>query len=163
MPGKSTPLVERFARLVHHEPNTGCWLWSGATTKGYGVIANEHGKSPRQCYAHRASWQIHRGDIPIGLLVLHNCPCGDQPLCVNPDHLWLGTQLENIEDMANQWRGIKSSLGLPFGALRQRSGRFGAMVTVSGKRTHVGTFDTAEEASAAAIAMRSQLRAVRPS
>lgn len=54
--------------------------------------------------AHRLSWIIHNGPIPDGLWVLHNCPEGDNPACVRPDHLWLGSYLDNIEDMENKGR-----------------------------------------------------------
>ncbi len=74
------------------EPNSGCWLWLGSVTQsGYGN-AWTNGKNMR---AHRLSWMIHNGDIPKEMCVLHRC---DTPACINPGHLFLGTQLENIKD-----------------------------------------------------------------
>lgn len=54
--------------------------------------------------AHRAAWVLCRGAIPEGMQVLHNCPGGDNPACVKPDHLWLGTQMQNIQDALNKGR-----------------------------------------------------------
>lgn len=86
-------VLERFWNCVEHEPNTGCWLWSGPTAgKGYGVI----GVSSKQKYTHRFSYELHFGEIPSGLLVRHKC---DIPLCVNPSHLIVGTYLDNSNDM----------------------------------------------------------------
>jgi hypothetical protein len=65
----------------------------------YGNI-KKHGSNQ---YAHRFSWEMHFGPIPKGLRVLHSC---DTPLCIRPDHLFLGTQLDNMRDCAkkNRWR-----------------------------------------------------------
>jgi HNH endonuclease len=59
--------------------------------------------------AHRFSWTLHRGPVPDGLCVLHNCPGGDNPTCVNPEHLWLGSNRDNIEDRERKGRGAKGS------------------------------------------------------
>lgn len=71
---------------------SGCWVWQGATTStGYGVFWLD-GKQER---AHRAAWLLHRGSIPEGRHVLHTC---DVRACVNPDHLYLGDDLDNARD-----------------------------------------------------------------
>lgn len=81
----------QILELVEPEPNSGCWLWPGDTLKGYGRVSYI---GTRQA-AHRVSWLIHRGLIPEGLFVCHKC---DVKLCVNPDHLFLGTQVDNMQD-----------------------------------------------------------------
>lgn len=71
---------------------SGCWLWdSGVNTKGYGQFYGNR----ENLLAHRVSYELHRGTIPAGLHVLHSC---DTPSCVNPAHLKLGTNLDNIRD-----------------------------------------------------------------
>ncbi len=109
----SAPL-ERFERLLHHEPNTGCWLWGGAiNSHGYGFFTRLDGR--KNIKAHRAAWILYRGRIPDGLFVLHNCPSGDISGCCNPDHLWLGTQGDNMRDRVNKlyWRnGMRKTINL---------------------------------------------------
>ena len=86
------PLEVRFQKSFVPDPNTGCWLWIAAPgSGGYGQISYKN-KSTR---AHRVSWMIHRGEIPQGMDVLHKCDC--RP-CVNPDHLFLGTHVDNAHD-----------------------------------------------------------------
>lgn len=88
-PPKKTPRDERFWQKV--EKTDTCWLWRGSkNTTGYGQL-----RTDRLEKAHRISWEIHNGPIPDGLAVLHAC---DNPPCVNPSHLWLGTQADNARD-----------------------------------------------------------------
>lgn len=96
MSGKPRPLEPRFWANV--QKGDGCWKWTGATRHAYGVICKT---GRRQSYAHRVAWEIQRGPIPVGLCVLHRC---DNPLCVRADHLFIGTQLENIADRSSKGR-----------------------------------------------------------
>jgi hypothetical protein len=84
------PAEERFWAKVNK--TDGCWLWTGAVmSKGYGTL--RMGKTTQ--LAHRVSWSVHRGLIHDELCVLHHC---DVPLCVNPQHLFLGTREDNNKD-----------------------------------------------------------------
>lgn len=89
-----------------------CWVWTGNKCRdGYGKI-KVRSKTVR---AHRFSWELHFGPVPNGKFVLHNCPSGDNPSCVNPGHLWLGTNQDNVDDMfaknrQNKAKGEKHGL-----------------------------------------------------
>lgn len=75
-----------------------CWEWSGSRDAlGYGMFKHK-GKTRR---AHRISWESRYGKVPDGLLVLHHC---DNPSCVNPAHLFLGTNADNNRDMVSKGR-----------------------------------------------------------
>lgn len=100
--GKLLPLTltTRFWNKVDKGTrHDGCWLWTGTTLSGYGTIRGE-GK-PR--VATHVSWFLHHGEWPndLGLWVLHKC---DNPPCVNPAHLFLGTQQDNMRDSAKKGR-----------------------------------------------------------
>ena len=92
---------ERFDEKWMPIPETGCWIWlaSKAQTaaKQYGHF-NLDGRSVR---AHRAAWLIYNGEIPEGMQVLHTCDIG---ICVNPEHLRLGTHTENMREMVQRGR-----------------------------------------------------------
>ena len=94
---KKTPIAERLARNVLRR-DTGCLEWQGCKDSwGYGSIGVE-GKTTK---THRLSYELTRGPIPKGLRVLHTC---DTPACVEPKHLFLGTDADNAEDKAKKGR-----------------------------------------------------------
>jgi hypothetical protein len=95
---RGAPFEDRFVP----EPNSGCWLWIGAqNNKGYGVISAKRGNRWKVVLASRFSYEKHRGSIPPGLCVLHKC---DTPICVNPDHLFVGTKRDNTDDALRKGR-----------------------------------------------------------
>ena len=94
---------DRFFRSFHK--TEGCWIWeANRTALGYGRFH----LGRKTLGAHRVAWALYRGPIPEGLCVLHNCPDGDNPSCVNPAHLWLGTQLDNVRDRHAKGRDGRS-------------------------------------------------------
>lgn len=96
---KSAPLEERFWSKVNKTEY--CWEWCGSTNStGRGQIYY-NGKSH---LAHRISWFIHHGEMPH-LFVCHKC---DNGLCIRPDHLFLGTQTENMRDCVNKGRFVQN-------------------------------------------------------
>lgn len=98
------PLWSRMEGKFTPEPNSGCWLWTGALQNGYGTL-NFRGS---RVYAHRASYEMHKGEIHRGMHVCHRC---DVTICINPDHLWLGTCADNHADRdgkGRQARGAKT-------------------------------------------------------
>ena len=85
------------AQLFETSP---CWIWGGATSSGYGRVGR-HG------YAHRIAYEAFVEPVPEGMEVLHRC---DVPLCVNPSHLFLGTQGANLVDMVTKGRHPRAKL-----------------------------------------------------
>jgi hypothetical protein len=95
----SKSLEDRFWEKVAIVPFNECWEWiGGKITAGYGSIM---GDDRRQHGAHRVCWELVYGKIPRGLWVLHRC---DNPSCVNPSHLFVGTYRDNIDDCVDKKR-----------------------------------------------------------
>lgn len=126
-------LKDRLLSKIGVAAPSGCWEWSGAKITGYGVIRVDR----RNKLAHRASYEIHCGAIEPGLNVCHRC---DNPLCINPEHLFLATHAGNMADKVaknRQSRGegrplakltnadvleIRAASGIPQSALAARYG-----------------------------------------
>lgn len=90
-------LLDRFNAKITVD-KTGCWLWTACLNgAGYGRIRVNR----KTLKAHRVSYELHKGPIPDGLFVCHSC---DVPSCVNPDHLWLGTSQDNVDDCVRKGR-----------------------------------------------------------
>lgn len=94
-----TPTIDVLREKTEAIPIAGCWLWTSSLgRKGYGLV--QDGRKPRS--AHRRAYIYSHGPIPDGLFVLHRC---DVPCCINPHHLFLGTQADNMADMRAKGRG----------------------------------------------------------
>jgi len=91
-------MLDGYNKFVVKNPS-GCWGWTGCApaNPGYGQFRSRM----KLIRAHRASWIIHYGDIPKGIQVLHKC---DNRICSNPEHLFLGTQRNNMRDAIDKGR-----------------------------------------------------------
>lgn len=98
--------VERFWAKVDRRDASGCWEWQAARRNGYGSFSLG-GRAGTMVSAHRFSWELSNGQIPTGKVVRHKC---DNPPCVNPSHLVIGSHGENMRDMAERERSSKTVL-----------------------------------------------------
>jgi hypothetical protein len=99
----SDPLGERFWRRVNKTEN--CWEWAcGVGPNGYGYLNHRLSRitRPRLLQAHRISYELNIGQVPAGMIVCHKC---DNRICVRPDHLFVGTYKDNMQDMLRKGRG----------------------------------------------------------
>lgn len=144
--------VIRFQEKVSPEPNSGCWLWTGAVDMfGHGHLSVNN----YPVRAHRFAFETYVGAIPDGALVTHTC---DVASCVNPDHLRLGTHQTNMTEMASRGRGIRSKRNLPRGVHFHndcRGGRYTVSFRRCGVRIHLGSYRTVNDAEKASRAFLS--------
>jgi len=98
--------LDRFMSKVKVDESTGCWEWQRyKNIHGYGMTKHNN----KTVMSHRVSYEIHKGGIPKGLIILHAC---DNPSCVNPDHLTTGTRSDNMIDMVNKQRQGNQTLDI---------------------------------------------------
>ncbi len=103
-------LIHRFWSKVEVMGEDDCWEWkSPSIAAGYGVIFTIKDDRYVGIASHRCSWELHYGPIPDSEHVLHRC---DNGLCVNPRHLFLGSNADNIKDRVSKGRSRKSALGM---------------------------------------------------
>lgn len=97
-------VVARFWAKVARGSDGECWPWTGTRSKGYGIFHLSRTQSKQQTqFAHRFAWEITNGPVPDKLSVLHHC---DNPPCVNPNHLFVGTLGDNLQDARSKGRLI---------------------------------------------------------
>ncbi len=98
----SAPIADRFWPKVLVDD--GCWAWTGAKNKhGYGTFETVRLRARAVKYAHRVAWELTNGPIPPGMCACHHC---DNPSCVRPGHLFLGSRADNLADMTAKGRRV---------------------------------------------------------
>ncbi len=101
--GRSRTGLQRFWDKVSLTSKESCWIWTGAKTRqGYGSFV-VRSRPFETMLAHRVSWELHNGPIPGGMQVLHTC---DNPPCINPAHLYLGNNDDNVADRMEKGRHV---------------------------------------------------------
>lgn len=137
-------LEERFWSRVNKDGS--CWTWQQHTDRcGYGRLY----MGGKQVSAHRLAYEIARGPIPPGHQIDHTC---HNPPCVNPAHLRAVTKEQNAQNLAGARRNSRSGIrGVHW---RPANRKWEANATVNGKRSHLGYFNTPEEAEEVVVAFR---------
>lgn len=136
------------------EPNSGCWLWLGSSVRALSqarAILICSMPCGAQNVVNRLMWMCLHGPIPDSLFVLHTCDTG---LCINPDHLYLGDQAQNMRDVSNRERHHRRGSALPRGVRQLPSGNWNARLSLGNRMRNVGTYPSAAEAENAYRAAR---------
>ena len=99
------PTSDRLKNMVKINPITECWEWQGVKHNGYGrtIVGSRKDGTRHTISAHRLAYLTWKGDIPQGLEVCHIC---DNPCCINPEHLFIGTRQDNIDDRERKGRNV---------------------------------------------------------
>ncbi len=97
---KTDKAVTGFPSTWKRDIASDCWIWTASVRRGYGQVK----RNEKNAFAHRAAYEHYVGEIPKGLCVLHRC---DNTLCVNPQHLFLGSQQDNVKDMMRKGRSSR--------------------------------------------------------
>lgn len=119
MPNHKKDPIDNFWNKVDKCSENDCWNWKASKyLAGYGAFYVNRMK----CLAHRFSYELHFGEIPKDLMVLHKC---DNPSCVNPNHLFIGTHQDNMNDMVSKNRAGKSNAQLTEDQVREIKIRLG--------------------------------------
>ena len=101
-------LSERFWSKVDKQGSTECWPWTASVVKNLGY--GQFGMGGTMMRSHRVAWELSNGPIPAGMFVLHKC---DNPPCCNPQHLFIGTQTDNMQDALAKGRHGHGTIGGP--------------------------------------------------
>lgn len=97
---RKSSYLDRFFKKI--EKTKSCWIWKGGLDKdGYGQFNFKENNINNHVRSHRFSYFLHKGEIPINMNILHKC---DNPKCVNPDHLFIGTTQDNVNDRQRKGR-----------------------------------------------------------
>jgi hypothetical protein len=96
-------VLQRLMKHTKYDETSGCWEWLGSKRNGYGrmIVGSRKDGTRRSVSAHRVSFELEYGDIPSGMVVCHKC---DNPCCVNPSHLFVGTRQDNVDDRESKGR-----------------------------------------------------------
>lgn len=144
-------LTQRFWAKVDKKGPDECWEWTAAlNNRGYGKLGRG-GRKAGEIYAHRLSYEIHRGPIREGLVIDHKCR---NTKCVNPAHLQAVTHKQNMENVGPNRDGKSGVRGVHW---NKNAKKWQAVVRHNDHPRHVGYFDRLEDAEFAVIAKRNEL------
>lgn len=108
---RQASIAKRLLKYSANQDENGCIHWMGYSDRdGYGILQIQFETKKKPVRAHRLSYEQKNGPIENGLWVLHKC---DKPSCINPDHLFVGTAKDNVQDMMKKGRNRSGTKGMP--------------------------------------------------